>query len=194
MPNWKFPAHRRHLCLSGRVAQHAGDRRYGDYARLGSWLSHRLLPYDRRNGAAHCCSSGSCCRISRAFWRGPSPGSLLSGVRVSLTSFCTIRLVFRTGHHALQPLRRDHRHDPNCHLMILPMFTVMFGIDQRLLRATRANGASPLPPLSRSLFRASLRGSARLHAKMDQLKYEALGCFEPWPWNEDRPQYPKDRG
>jgi catechol-2,3-dioxygenase len=31
-----------------------------------------------------------------------------------------------------------------------------------------------------------------LYAEMDQMKDEALGYFEPRPWHEDRPQYPKD--
>ena len=31
-----------------------------------------------------------------------------------------------------------------------------------------------------------------LYAEMDQMMDEALGYFEPRPWHEDRPQYPKD--
>lgn len=44
-------------------------------------------------------------------------------------------------------------------LMILPMFTVMSGIDQRLLRAARANGASPLAAFLTIFLPLSLPGS-----------------------------------
>lgn len=43
-------------------------------------------------------------------------------------------------------------------LMILPMFTVMSGIDQRLLRAARANGANPLAAFLTVFLPLSLPG------------------------------------
>ncbi|MGY3591811.1 putative spermidine/putrescine transport system permease protein [Bradyrhizobium sp. USDA 4341] len=43
-------------------------------------------------------------------------------------------------------------------LMILPMYTVMSGIDQRLLRAARANGASPLAAFLTVFLPLSLPG------------------------------------
>lgn len=43
-------------------------------------------------------------------------------------------------------------------LMILPMFTVMSGIDQKLLRAARANGASPLAAFLTIFLPLSLPG------------------------------------
>lgn len=43
-------------------------------------------------------------------------------------------------------------------LMILPMFTVMSGIDQRLMRAARANGASPLAAFLTIFLPLSLPG------------------------------------
>ncbi|MFK4380859.1 ABC transporter permease subunit [Bradyrhizobium sp. USDA 223] len=43
-------------------------------------------------------------------------------------------------------------------LMILPMFTVMSGIDQKLLRAARANGASPLASFFTIFLPLSLPG------------------------------------
>ncbi|AZO10907.1 ABC transporter permease subunit [Mesorhizobium sp. M1C.F.Ca.ET.193.01.1.1] len=43
-------------------------------------------------------------------------------------------------------------------LMILPMATVMSGIDQKLLRAVRANGASPLAAFLTVFLPLSLPG------------------------------------
>ncbi|MDF0498958.1 ABC transporter permease [Bradyrhizobium yuanmingense] len=43
-------------------------------------------------------------------------------------------------------------------LMILPMFTVMSGIDQKLLRAARANGASPIASFLTIFLPLSLPG------------------------------------
>lgn len=49
----EFPAHRRHLRLSGGVAQHAGDQRCGNSARVRAYLPDRLRPFDGRNGAVY---------------------------------------------------------------------------------------------------------------------------------------------